>query len=169
MLCGELQKEYDLVPFKIVMDEYKEYYTFWYTDDIDGFLLDRDGKLKSFPTKKEAIAFAKEEKLMFRPCAVEFFIAPSIYRKKNLRKIDCVRYLDCWNIFSDAAHSINCEFLGDHREGVIQRIYEKLFYGCNLLVKEDEEHYIPKWSKKERRWIAKVMKDGIKILLKGLK
>ncbi|MDE7274804.1 MAG: hypothetical protein K2N95_17475 [Lachnospiraceae bacterium] len=59
--------------------------------------------------------------------------------------------------------------MGDNRaREIIQRIYEKLFYGCNLLVREDEEHYVPKWNKKERRWIAKVMKDGIQILAKGL-
>lgn len=72
------------------------------------------------------------------------------------------------NTFHDAAYSINCPFLGDKWIGSVQSIYEKLFYGCNILVKDNEEHYRPKWSKKERRWTAKVMKDGFRILEKGL-
>lgn len=168
-MSEEIHERYGLVQFKFIQDQCEEYDTFWYTDDIDGFVLDQDGKLKSFSTKKKAFAFAKEKGFSLYAGTSEYLIAPSIYRKKNLRKIDCERYLNYWNIFSDAAHSTNCQFLGDNRDKeIIQRIYEKLFYGCNLLVREDEEHYVPKWSKKERRWIAKVMKDGIQILADGL-
>ena len=53
-----LQEKYYLITFKILQ---KEYYTFWYTDDNDGFLLDKNGALKSFQTKEEAITFAKKE------------------------------------------------------------------------------------------------------------
>lgn len=167
-MSEELQELYGLVQFKFIQDQCKEYYTFWYTDDIDGFVTDQDGKIKSFSTKREAMAFAKEKEFSLYAGTCEYIIAPSIYRKKNLKNIDCKRYLNYWNIFSDVAHSVNHQFLGDNREGIIQRIYEKLFYGCNLLVRDDEKHYVPKWSKKERRWIAKVMKDGIRILAEGL-
>lgn len=164
-----MQRTYDLVRFQIIREKCEEYYTMWYTDDIDGFLTKQDGKLKSFSTKREAEAFAKEEGLWLREGIVTYLIAASIYRKKNLGKFDCALYLDHWNIFSDAAYSLNRRFLGDNREkAVIQRIYEKLFYGCNLLVGEHEKHYVPKWSKKERRWFAKVMEDGFRILSQGL-
>ena len=137
-MSEELQKKYYLIKFRILQEEY---YTFWYTDDIDGFLLDTD----------------------------ELLISSAILKRINIRKINCNLFLNYWNIFSDMAHSINCQFVGDNRDKeIIQHIYEKLFYGCNILVKGDEEHYRPKWSKKERRWIAKVMKNGFKILSKGL-
>ena len=159
-----LQEQYYLVKFKILQEQY---YTFWYTDDIDGFLLDRNGILKSVATKEAAIAFAKEEKFLLN-VKNELLISSTILKNINKRKIDCNLFLNHWNCFSDVAHSINCQFIGDSNNGMIRHIYEKLFYGCNILVKEDEEHYIPKWSKAERRWITKVMKDGFKILSKAL-
>lgn len=158
-----LREKYYLVQFKILQ---KEYDTFWYTDDEDGFMLETDNILKSFPTKEEAVAFADKEGFILDTEA--FLVSTSILKDMNIRKINCKLYLSYWNIFSDVAHSINGQFLGDSRNSVIRHIYEKLFYGCNILVKKDEEHYIPKWSKSERRWIARVIKNGFQILSKGL-
>jgi len=162
-MSEELRENYYLVKFKILE---KVYYTFWYTDNIDGFLLDIDGMIMSFPTKEEAIGFAKEKGFLLD--TEEVLISSEILRKINGTKIDCNLFLNYWNIFSDAAHSINCQFIGDSRKGIIQHIYTKLFYGCNILVKEKEEHYKPKWNKEERRWIIRVIKDGFRILSKGL-
>ena len=156
----DLPGTYYLIKFQILQ---KEYYTFWYTDDMDGFLLDRKGKLKSLPTKEDAVAFAA--KMGFLLDTKELLISSAILRKRN---IDCSLFLNYWNIFSDIAYSINCRFAGDSRDDVTSRIYEKLFYGCNILVSEDEEHYIPKWSKKEKRRIANIMKNGFAILATGL-
>lgn len=162
-MSQDLREKYYLIKFKILQ---KEYFTFWYTDDIDGFLLDTDGMLKSFPTKEEAIAFAEEHEFILD--TKELVISSAILKRINTRKINCNLFLNHWNTFSDAAHSLNCPFTGDSREDIIRQIYEKLFYGCNILVKENEEHYRPKWSRKERRWIGKVMRNGFKILLEGL-
>lgn len=162
-LSEDTQEKYYLIKFKILQEEY---YTFWYTDEIDGFLLDENGKLKFFLTKEKAILFAKRGGFLLD--TEELLISLSILRKMNIKKINCSLFLNYWNIFHDVAYSINCPFLGDSRNGIVQNIYAKLFYGCNILVKEDEEHYKPKWSKKERYWIEKVMKNGFKILEKGL-
>lgn len=159
-MSEELRENYYLVKFKI---SEKKYYTFWYTDDIDGFLLDINGIIKSFPTKEKAVEFAQEKGFLLD--TKEVLISSEILKKTN---IDCNLFLNYWNIFSDAAHSINCQFIGDSRKGMIQQIYTKLFYGCNLLVKENEEHYKPKWRKQEKRWIIRVIKDGFRILSKGL-
>lgn len=159
----KLREKYYLVQFKILQ---KEYDTFWYTDDVDGFMMDTDNTLKSFPTKEQAVAFADKEGLMLDTEA--FLVSTSILKDMNIREINCKLYLNYWNIFSDVANSINEQFLGDSRNGTIRHIYEKLFYGCNILVKKDEEHYIPKWSKSERRWIARVIKNGFQIVSKGL-
>ena len=134
---------------------------------MDGFLLDANGTPISFPTKGEAAAFAQKKGLSLD--ADEFLLSSSILRRIYARKINCNQFLNYWNIFSDMAHSINCPFIGDSRDReVIQQIYEKLFYGCNVLAKENQERYRPKWSRKERRWIAKVMRDGFQVLSKGL-
>lgn len=159
----KLREKYYLVQFKILQ---KEYDTFWYTDDVDGFMMDTGNMLKSFPTKEQAVAFADKEGFLLDTEA--FLVSTSILKDMNIREINCKLYLNYWNIFSDVAHSINRQFLGDSRNGTIRHIYEKLFYGCNILVKKDEEHYIPKWSKSERRWLARVIKNGFQILSKGL-
>ena len=166
-MSEKTDRTYELVRFQIIREKCEEYYTIWYTDDVDGFMMDTDNTLKSFPTKEQAVAFADKEGFMLDTEA--FLVSTSILKDMNIREINCKLYLNYWNIFSDAAHSLNRRFLGDNREqAVIQRIYEKLFYGCNLLVGEEERHYVPKWSKKERRWFAKVMEDGFGILSQGL-
>lgn len=159
----KLRQEYWLVKFKILKEVY---YTLWYTDDIDGFLLDTNGILKFFLTKEEAVAFAEEKGFWLD--TKEFLISSEILKKINAKKIDCELFLNHWNTFSDVAHSINCQFIGDSKGGMIRYLYMKLFYGCNLLVKEEEEHYYPKWSKKEKCQMAKIMTNGLKILSKGL-
>lgn len=160
-----LHEKYYLIHFRILQEDY---YTFWYTDDKDGFLLDTDGMLKFCSTKEEAAAFAEREGFLLDTDAL--LVSSAILRRIHIRKIKCSLFLNYWNIFSDVAHSINGSFLGDNYEiEGIKHIYDKLFYGCNILVKEDEEHYRPKWSKKERRWIAKVLRNGFQILSKGLK
>ena len=161
-----LREEYYLVKFKILQEEY---YTFWYTDDIDGFLLDKNGKLKFFLTKEEAIFFAKEKGFLLNTKdAEEVLVSSEILKKENIRRINCNFFLNNWNTLSDVAHSINCQFIGDSKGRVIRNIYIKLFYGCNILLEEGDEYYRPKWSKKERYWITKVMKNGFEILAKGL-
>ena len=53
----KLREKYYLVQFKILQ---KEYDTFWYTDDVDGFMMDTDNTLKSFPTKEQAVALDRK-------------------------------------------------------------------------------------------------------------
>lgn len=71
-MSEELQKQYYLIRFKILQETY---YAIWYTDDIDGFLLDKDGMLRSFPTKEEAMAFAREEGLLINTKEDEFLLS----------------------------------------------------------------------------------------------
>ncbi|WP_347286086.1 hypothetical protein [uncultured Bacteroides sp.] len=75
-MSEELQKQYYLIKFKILQETY---YAIWYTDDIDGFLLDKDGMLKSFPTKEEAMAFAREEGLLINTKKDEFLLSSAKY------------------------------------------------------------------------------------------
>ena len=54
-----IPKELYIIEFNI---KQREYYTFWYTDDTDGFLLENNEKLKSFASEKEAKRFAEDNK-----------------------------------------------------------------------------------------------------------
>lgn len=162
-LNNDIHEKYEIVTFEI---SGKEYHTIWYMDDIDGFLLEQTGCLKAFAAKKEAAAFAQKEGFILDDN--DFLISSAILEKYAMIEVDCNLVLNYWNTFSDLAHSLNCSFLGDNREGIVQNIYVKLFYGCNILVKENEEHYIPKWNKNEKRWMVKVLKEGFAILSKAL-
>ena len=88
-MCERLQEKYYLIKFQVLQEEY---FTFWYTDDVDGFLLDMDGALKSFPTKEEAVAFA--DKKGFLLDADVFLVSSAILRKMNIRDINCHLFLD---------------------------------------------------------------------------
>lgn len=160
-----MYEKYYLIIFRIY---WQEYYTFWYTDDKDGFMFDESGLIRSFPTKEQAVTFSKEKGFEF-DTDEPLIISTEILKNINIRKIKCNRFLNYWNTFQDAAYSINCPYLGDDRKRyVIQHTYEKLFYGCNIFLEKGVAPYRPKWSRKERRWIAKVMRNGFEIAAKGL-
>ena len=54
----------------------------------DGFLLDKDGMLRSFPTKEETMAFAREEGLLINTKEDEFLLSSAIL-KFIIRKFKC--------------------------------------------------------------------------------
>lgn len=53
----------------------KECYALWYTDDVDGFLLDDNGKIRSFVSEEETRLFANRKgyhllEYFFRSCTI---------------------------------------------------------------------------------------------------
>ena len=77
-----LQEKYYLIHFRILQEDY---YTFWYTDDKDGFLLDTNGMLKFCSTKEEAAAFAEQEGFLLDTDAL--LVSSAILRRIHIRKI----------------------------------------------------------------------------------
>ena len=82
-MSEELQKQYYLIRFKVLQETC---YAIWYTDDIDGFLLDKDGMLRSFPTKEETMAFAREEGLLINTKKMNFFYPQQSLGKRTSEK-----------------------------------------------------------------------------------
>jgi len=159
-----IPKELYIIEFNI---KQREYYTFWYTDDTDGFLLENNEKLKSFASEKEAKRFAEDNK--FKLDKEILLISSDILINLNLEEFDCNLVLTYWNIMSDIAQSVHSQFLGDSKDDEVQSIYNKLFYGCNLpALKKDGEDYLPKWNEIEKKWIVKVIENGFELLLKAL-
>ncbi|MDF2511487.1 MAG: hypothetical protein K0S76_3047 [Herbinix sp.] len=67
------------------------------------------------------------------------------------------------------AKSTNHDFLGDSKAIIIKNIYDKLFYGCNLLaIKGDGEDYFPTWDNEEIKTLQLVVDNGLGIILKNL-
>lgn len=140
------------------------YDTLWYTDDIDGFLLNKNGKIKSFKNDDFMRKFINEHGYTLHDEVLE--IRLDDLEQLKVQPIDCKLILTIWNIMLDAAQSVSKEYLGDSRDAPIRSVYDKLFYGCNILVKE--EKYIPRWKASEKRLISRVIDNGYQILLHAL-
>lgn len=163
-LNKSISKEFYIVKFII---EQKEYYTFWYTDDTDGFLLESNDKLKSFTSEKEAKYFVENNG--FKLDDEIILVSSDILNRLKTEEIDCNLILTYWNIMSDLAQSVHSQFLGDSRDNVIQSIYNKLFYGCNLpALKKEGEDFLPEWNENETKWIAKIIDNGFNLISKAI-
>ena len=146
------------------------YYTLWFTNNNDGFILDDDKKhIKSFKFEEDIRVFAVENNL-----DLEVEITNILCDKNKLldtQHIDCNYILTFWNIISDISNTIKTDFLGDHKTKDICDIYNKIFYGCNLPAIKNEnknEKFVPKWRNNEKILIQRVIKDGLKILIKSI-
>lgn len=142
------------------------YNTLWYTSDEDGFVLD-ENKIRVFASESDAEEFAYKNNLELDSEKVEIICSESVLSDVN--KIDCNLLLTFWNIVTDAAKTLNIEFIGNSRDECTEGIYNKLFYGSNLpAVKKDGGDYIPCWNRKEKKLIMRIVKDGLEILQKNL-
>lgn len=159
-------EQYDIVLF--ILDQIK-YYTLWYLDDKDGFILnDEETGIMIFKNESAARLFACQNLLPLADDVTLFFIEES--KLYDFSKMDCSYILDFWNIVTDIAGSLGLQFLGDEKNKNVNLIYKKLFYGCNLpSIKGEEPDYHPVWSQSERTVMARIVKDGMKILREQLK
>lgn len=96
-----------------------EYCTLWYTDEIDGFLQDEDKKIKFFANVGEAKAFTESKGYSIDSEVLQ--ITDDIFKKLDVQILDCNVILTCWNILSDMAKTIDCDFLGDSKAEEIQK------------------------------------------------
>lgn len=145
-----------------------KHYSIWYSDEDDGFIIE-SSKIKTFCNMDEMKCYARDNnyELETEYTEMQFDTAINIATKKNIENedINCKYLLDFWNIVSDIANSVGDVFIGDTREGTINSIYNKLFYGNNLeAIKKNGEDFIPTWNKYEKNELLNVTNDGIRIL-----
>jgi len=147
-------------------------YLLWKTDDTtDAICADADGRLPSFRSIPQLVTFAKgldvdlegyEPKVQNLDWAKNWLKDPSAF-------IDCEECLTAWNFFLDAAEGTNRHFagqLGETRKAWRGKIYDKLFFGTStgmLLAPAGTPSYRPRWNKDERKFIAKVLTQGMQI------
>lgn len=74
--------------------------------------------------------------------------------------------LDFWNLISDMTKTVGANFIGNRKSPVIDKIYNKLFHGCNLLKRKEMAPYIPRFSPCETRVLEKILEDGKEIVRK---
>jgi hypothetical protein len=131
---------------------------------MDGFITE-NGKIKSFSDVGTLQEYAKSRQIKLHEEESELCIDTALEWLKNKKYIDCSYFSFFWNTIADIANSLDIKFYGNKRTKHIDRVYNKLFYGCNPApMRGDGEMYMPKWSKKEIRIFSKTIKDGLKII-----
>ena len=147
--------------------EQKTAYWICYSSELylDG-LLTGESKILAFSTPAQAEAYLTGRGIYLQEdaaCPVYDFDWLQGFLKSGLREISCERALDFWNLFTDAAFSLQKDFLGDRKQ--YNKLYNKLFYGNNLpAIRRDGEEYLPRWSERESKMIRKILQNGLDLL-----
>jgi len=157
--------DYYIVCFEL---EQLKRYLLWYSniDDKEQFVLKADGQVLYFDNLQELKQYCVKKDLQMDDEIVYFTLHRTVdYSEMD---IDCSKVLNLWNIISDFAYTVGDKFIGDDKErNEIDEVYVKLFRGCNIKAMK-QSFYHPVWNVNSRQVLEKVMKDGIKMVLRHL-
>jgi hypothetical protein len=144
----------------------KDAYLIWFsTNDDDGVFVDNNGFVPNFESQENLIDFAKTHEINLKieePLLHNLDILKTWLEDSNNVEIDCVEFLNLWNLFDDVSNSTNGGFNSDRK--LTMKIYEKLFWGNNLpSVTPEGKSYEPIWSKKELKIIRETLTLGFQM------
>ena len=147
-------------------------YLIWFSNESDGVVVEGDGAVPSFRTQADLCVYARRRGLRLETEATPVFDFDSVahwLRNPDRRMIDCVVFLNAWNLFGDVASSTGHAAF-DRSSRNAAGTYAKLFWGNNLpAVTAPEEHYFPAWSDGEVADLHRVLSDGMRLFRKGVK
>lgn len=148
----------------------KDYNFIWFSDEVNGVYSNSENKFPVSGNLAILGKYAESRKLFIKNEEPVFYdldkLEETLGRTKF--KVNCVNFLNAWNLFDDVSHSINENFNSDRK--ATKQIYEKLFWGNNLpAVTPEGKYYKPVWRKKEREIIRTVLLNGITIFRNNLK
>lgn len=159
-------------PINIIINT-KSHYCLWFSHDLtsnddntinDGLITELC-KVKTFSAKEDLIAYTKNAGLKYIDQEAIYDFDQAIKWLQSKKAINCVYFLDLWNMVGDIANSLNINFIGNKRTKHISKIYDKLFWGCNLpAITPEGKEYIPIWTKKEIGIFTKIIKDELRII-----
>lgn len=142
-----------------------EYHCIWYTSEKDGFLTECN-KLNYFTSIEKLQQFIEGNNIILNEDhAVLSIDEAKKWLDEKEKVINCNYFLNFWNCISDLAYSMGEKFYGDQDKGILNKIYNKLFYGNNLpAITPKGKKFFPEWNDEEIREITKVIKDGLRIV-----
>lgn len=156
----------------------KDRYLIWFTttqDCTDGVVVTSDGSIPLFNSKAELAQFAEansfvptdaSKPILHNLDAVAKWL--KLKKMKRARRVDCVEFLNAWNLFVDISKSVDGGF--DPNPTHTQKIYSKLFWGNNLpAVTPIGRSYVPLWSGCELEIMHEVLKHGLLLFRKHTK
>ena len=141
------------------------------SEDLDGVWLDSNGVIPVFRSMNALLAYAQNQQITFENGELNLHNLDVVKRWLKVKRskvqgptsIDCVAFLGAWNFFADVSRSLGGGFDADRER--TQKIYSKIFYGNNLpAITPEGEHYIPRWSNREKRVIREIMAQGLALL-----
>jgi hypothetical protein len=158
----------------------KDRYMIWITassDEItdnrprDRVLIDEAGKCHNFSSPSDAFEFANRSDLKLEdesPILHDLDIVRIWLDYPTANKVNCNAFLAAWNLFTDVSMSINEQDFVINTKS-IDRLYDKIFWGCNLLAFTPEgEHFDPIWTAREIRGLKRLIKRGFELFISSL-
>ena len=149
----------------------KDRYLLWFEDEKDGVFVDSHGFVPAFDSVMKLLGFAEESNIAVdveNPKCFELDIVQYWLSDRESGKIDCNPFLDTWNLLEDLSRSTGGKF--DSEKELTKKIYNKIFWGCNLSsVTPEGKSYTPVWTGKELKIIRKVLKFGLEMFREKVK
>ncbi len=146
-------------------------YLIWYSDEKDAVFVDSDGFVPSFKGNDSLLKYAAERGISVdieKPILHNLDLVNKWLEGKDSELIDCNTFNGAWNLFADVSRSINGGF--DSKQDLTQKIYNKLFWGCNLpSVTPEGEQYNPAWTQRELKIMAQVLGAGMQMFRECVK
>jgi hypothetical protein len=135
----------------------------WFTNGHDGIQEISPGRIRTFPSADSARTWGRQEGVAVAPDPTVWYDLEEITQwcqRPTAEGIDCVRFLDVWNLLGDLNSDSASIFRGADRRG--KTIYDKLFFGSNLpSVTPSGDAYSPTWSEADVRELARVLRLGL--------
>ena len=135
------------------------------TDKEDGVVLDENGQIAVFQFMDCLFQYAHSQSIILEkqePAKFDFDALVNWVENVEM-EIDCIDFLNNWNMLGDIGWSLGIKFEGYNRDPLTDLIYDKLFYGNNLFTKPEEEYYYPEWTRKERKRLGVILQDGLRL------
>ena len=161
--------EYFEMPFRF---RDKERWLIYYTNDQDGMVTDKDGRILSFANPEAAAEFAKKKKWKIKTGQdpLDLDQIGRWVEKLDHRDLDCPSLYRTWNLMGDVASSLGkaSEFPGYDSDAML--VHEELFWGCNLPgMAPVDQPYVAKLSEEDAELVQDVLASGLHMLLTHLK
>ena len=146
------------------------WYLIWQTDATtdgpDRVIVDRSGRIATFPSEVAARTFAAargEPAAEEDPVTYDLDRVVAWCRHPDAMTVDCEVILDTWNLLLDLPRSpAEAENVFARAEAAAGDLYEKLFFGNNLpAVTPRGASYGPQWSADEITRLSEVLQLGL--------
>ena len=143
----------------------------WYSNEADGVFVDEGGFVPSFKDVGALLEYVGR-----RGITVDTDGAPRLnldvlerWLKGNEGGlIEPDGFNGAWNFFTDVSLSIGGGFDPDRK--LTQKVYEKLFWGCNLpVVTPKGRQYHPTWTRREIMIMRDVLGSGLQMFKSSVK